>query len=904
MFWIERLIPGRRSASVRESRTQTKVWLGFRAGAWELSAGVGTLAGTTIAIEGDAVDELLRDFLTESSEHIEGAESQILQFEKDPANASLVAGIFRLVHTIKGTAGFVGLERLQAVGHAAETVIGTLRDGAPPTAQKISLILSAIDRIKWILAEVDRLGEEPAGEDRDIIQALELAAQGTVEVMPASAKSRAEPEVARGTGREAPPIEPVKTPAAPAAAKEEDKSRSTETIRVAVDTIESIMQLVSELVLTRNQLVELTRRHENEIVKGPLQRLSSLTTDLQDAVMRARMQPVGRLYANLPRLVRELSSDLGKKLSLITEGADTEIDRQLIDVIRDPLTHLIRNCADHGIEPPDERAAAGKPEAGEIRVSASHQAGQITITIADDGRGLNAEKIAAKVVANGLATAEEVRAMGFEDLSKFIFAPGLSTAKELSNVSGRGVGMDVVRSNIESIGGSVSISSAPGRGTVFSLKIPLTLAIAPALIIEAGQQRFALPQHSVLEVVGLGGQSPHVLEKVQNALILKLREEVLPAIELSSILGLEAAAREERLAVIMKLGAVPFAIIVDDVLDVQEIVVKPLSASLAHLRVFSGRTILGDGSVVLILDSGGIATRIGIENAGDKKRDAAKRGSNENRPSRLILFRAGPGSLKALPLSVVARIETVENDKLNLVDGRVVMMRQSRLMPIVALSDAIDPHASGSHSLLVIGQGQHAVGLLVDQVIDIVEEHLVVQIEGAARECIGAAEIRGEAVEVLDIAHYLEEARVGGQKAESQGTVVLAGEGDNFSDVVAPVLVAAGYTVRSWNALQNGAAMADEGVSPDAVILDLDLDEAERKGWVRLLEGLGLPDNRLIGLYSPGQKRISDRESPPVSQRIRKADRQVLLSMLAHVIDQRRDCAGKGGMSSLGGLAA
>lgn len=861
------------------------------------------------------MDELLSDFLTESSEHLEGAESQILQFEKDPTNASLISSIFRLVHTIKGTAGFVGLNRLQAVAHAAETVICILRDGGKPTPGMISSILAAIDRIKSILVDVERLGEEPAGDDTDIIHALERLAgedaekevQNQAQVVTQVSATPSSGDASEDTEDEPEFADPAPSQAGPAAARATDstatkaassapaakdgaKAKSTDTIRVTVDTIESIMQLVSELVLTRNQLVELTRRHEHEVLKSPLQRLSSLTTDLQDAVMRARMQPVGRLYANLPRQVRELASDLGKKLALVTEGADTEIDRQLIEVIRDPLTHLIRNCADHGIETPDQRVAAGKPEHGEIRVSASHQAGQISITIADDGRGLNAEKIAAKVVSSGLATADEVRNMSFDELCRFIFAPGLSTATQVSNVSGRGVGMDVVRSNIESIGGTVSISSTPGRGTVFSLKIPLTLAIAPALIIEAGRQRFALPQHAVVEVVGLGSQSTHQLERVQNALVLKLREAVLPAIELSNILGVEGRDATERLAVIMKVGTKPFAIIVDDVLDVQEIVVKPLSTSLSHLKVFSGRTILGDGSVVLILDSGGIAARIGIDEAGEKSRESTRKAGDGVRRTRLILFRAGPGSLKALPLSVVARIETVQAERLSTVDGKLVMMRQSRLMPIVPLSSAIDPYAGGMHALLVVGQGQNSVGLLVDEIIDIVEEELAVQIEGAGRECIGAAQIRGEAVEVLDIAYYLESVQGGIQPTENRGSVLLVGEDDVFFDTVTPVVAASGFSVQQLNSSQAALTTADEISSTDCVLLDADLDEAAVRDWLQLLKGLGIETDRLIGMSSSSnQRRGAEMESSQINQRVGKSDRHALLSMLSHIVDQHRD---------------
>ncbi len=456
------------------------------------------------------------------------------------------------------------------------------------------------------------------------------------------------------------------------------------------------MQLVSELVLTRNQLLELARHREDDVLKTPLQHLSTLTSDLQDAVMRARMQPVGRLYANLPRLIRELSSSLGKNIDLITEGADTELDRQLIEVIRDPLTHLIRNCADHGIERPEERLAKGKPEMGEIRVSAAHEAGQITIDIADDGKGLDSERIKQKIISQGLATEADVKAMSPDEINRFIFEPGFSTAAVVSNVSGRGVGMDVVRSNIEGIGGSVSLSSTPGKGSRFSLKIPLTLAIAPALIIEVAGQRFALPQTSVVEAVSLGKNYKDLIQNVQNALVLKLREEVIPAVELRNVCGLTAAeenTESEKLAVVMRVGTDSFCVIVDGVADIQEIVVKPLSASLSHLKVFSGHTILGDGSVVLILDPAGIAANLGIEKSSSDKKREQPRDQNVQERRRLVMFRAGQGAPKVLPLSLVSRIEMVETKRIESSDGRLMVLLQGRLMPIVPISSADRPLA-------------------------------------------------------------------------------------------------------------------------------------------------------------------------------------------------------------------
>ena len=397
------------------------------------------------------MDELLNDFLVETTEHIEAAGEQLVLFERDPSNGGAIGRIFRLFHTIKGTCGFLGLSRLEHLTHVTESLIGRLRDGAPAAPETVSLILTAVDRVKFILAWLANTAKEPEGDDSALIEALQANLSSSASP-PAPEPVSGEPparvavpasfaETAAGTS--------VEIAAAPSIPAQPGPTSRAETIRVAVGALERIMILVSELVLTRNQLLEITRHQEDAMVKAPLQRLSSLTTDLQDAVMRARMQPVGRLFASLPRLVRELAVDLKKKLYLVTEGADTEFDRQLVELIRDPLTHLLRNCADHGIEPPDKRLALGKPEEGTIKVTATHEAGYITIDVSDDGRGLDLERIRYKALARGLVSATEAKNLSDDEIGRFIFAPGFSTSPSVTSISGRGIGMDIVRDNIE-----------------------------------------------------------------------------------------------------------------------------------------------------------------------------------------------------------------------------------------------------------------------------------------------------------------------------------------------------------------------------------------------------------------------------------------------------------------------
>jgi two-component system chemotaxis sensor kinase CheA len=435
------------------------------------------------------MDDLLREFVTETNESLDVVDVELVRFEQDPNNAKILDNIFRLVHTIKGTCGFLGLPRLEALAHAAETLMGKFRDGAPASSEAVTLILATIDRIKIILESLESEQREPEGADDDLIASLE----GMVDrISVGGAKPESEHSVGtlvhqvlerplregedtlddlerafRNTATEA---EPAKSPkpaatAVDAAVKEDETGKSAnQSIRVTVDTLEHLMTMVSELVLTRNQLLEIVRRHEESEFKTPLQRLSNVTAELQEGVMKTRMQPIGNAWQKLPRIVRDLSNELGKKIDLEMQGADTELDRQVLDLIKDPLTHMVRNSADHGLETAEERRAVGKPEHGLIRLSAYHEGGYIIIRIADDGRGLDSGRIKAKAIAQGLVSEVDAEKLPENQIHKFIFAPGFSTAAKVTNVSGRGVGMDVVRNNIDQIGGTIDVKSVAGAG--------------------------------------------------------------------------------------------------------------------------------------------------------------------------------------------------------------------------------------------------------------------------------------------------------------------------------------------------------------------------------------------------------------------------------------------------------
>ena len=543
------------------------------------------------------MDDLLHEFLTETAENLGKLDLELVKLEQNPNDPALLGGIFRLVHTVKGTCGFIGLPRLERLAHAGETVLGKFREGAlPVTPQAVTLILRAIDAIKHIVTGLEASQKEPEGNDDELILALSALAMGRdITLAPETPKT------------ETKPVEDQSAAGEPAVA--------AQSIRVGVEVLESLMTTVSELVLTRNQLLQILRKQKETEFTAPLQRLNQVTSELQESVMKTRMQPVGNAWTKLPRLVRDLSCELGKKIDLHMRGAETELDQQVLELIRDPLTHMVRNAADHGIELPAVRLGAGKPETGTLRINACHEGGHIVVEIADDGQGLAIDKIKAKAVHNGLATETELAGMNDQQIMQFIFRPGFSTAVEVTQVSGRGVGMDVVRTNIEKIGGTVEMKSTPGKGSCFRVKIPLTLAIMPALIVECAGERFAIPQIGVIELVQASDHGEYRIEMINDTPVLRLRNRLLPLISLRRILKLGADETKDNprsFIAVVQAGSAHFGVIVDRVHDAEEIVIKPMAPILRHLQVFSGNTILGDGTVIMILDLNGLVAEAGV----------------------------------------------------------------------------------------------------------------------------------------------------------------------------------------------------------------------------------------------------------------------------------------------------
>src|SRR3954468_20484409 len=711
------------------------------------------------------MDDLLREFLTETNESLDTVDNQLVRFEQDPNNAKILDNIFRLVHTIKGTCGFLGLPRLEALAHAAETLMGKFRDGMPVTAEAVSLILGSIDRIKELLSGLEATEAEPEGDDQDLIVKLqEMVERGmaamsasaapiaaappgpatpvtpapgamlaqslerplrpgevsldelerafretATEAAPPPAAKQAAPAPASAPRATAPAAKEARQPAAkkpPADSDAPEGDRvANQSIRVNVDTLEHLMTMVSAVALTRYQLLEISRRNEDTEFKVPLQRLSNVTAELQEGVMKTRMQPIGNAWQKLPRIVRDLSSELGKQIELEMHGADTELDRQVLDLIKDPLTHMVRNSADHGLETTAERLAGGKGEQGTIRLSAYHEGGHIIICIADNGRGLNTDRIKAKAISSGLVTEAELEKMSEAQIHKFIFAPGFSTAAAITSVSGRGVGMDVVRTNIDQIGGTIDIKSVAGEGSSVTIKIPLTLAIVSALIVDAAGDRFAIPPLAVVELVRARANSEHRIERIKDTPVLRLRNKLLPLLHLKKLLKIDGGAEieaENGFIVVTQVGSQTFGIVVDGVFHTEEIVVKPMSTKLRHIEMFSGNTILGDGAVIMIIDPNGIAKALGASGSASHEiaDENAARASAAEQLTSLLVFRAGSAQPKAVPLGLVTRLEELATEKIELSNGRYMVQYREQLMPLVQMA-GVNVQPSGSQPILV-----------------------------------------------------------------------------------------------------------------------------------------------------------------------------------------------------------
>ncbi len=811
-------------------------------------------------------DELLREFLSESWENLSRLDTEIVELERKPNDQPLLASIFRTIHTIKGSCGFVGLTALGAVAHSAESALGQMREGRlQVTPAAISIILEAVDAIKLLLRGVEETQKEPVVNNTRLIHKLNLLADlgEPIPAAPPAIPVQAQvspapaPEVV-ATPVPAPESQPVAEAApAPEAAEPEARAELPEgstksvvdlSIRVNVDVVDRLMNLVGELVLTRNQLLQMVRGEDESKYAAPITHLNRVTTDLQEGVMKTRMQPIGNAWSKLPRLVRDLGQTTGKQIDLEMVGAETELDRTVLDAIKDPLTHMVRNSADHGIESATMRRAAGKPEIGKVRLNAYHEGGHVIICIEDDGGGLPVEKIRQKAVKNGLVAERDAARLSDKDVLQFIFLPGFSTAEKVTSVSGRGVGMDVVKTQIERIGGVVDLFSKPGQGTTVRIKIPLTLAIISALVVESGGLTFAIPQLGVVELVRLAADDKTRIERIHQQEVFRLRKRLLPLVHLDQVLGLQKITRTDRLEdvniVVVQVGDEQFGLIVAEVFDTEEIVVKPVGTLLKHVNIYQGTTILGDGKVIMILDVAGIAQRCGGLNSSNSEREnqRAEHDADKAATTSLLMFDAGGNdgqpTLMAVPLSLVARLEEIPRSQIERSGDKLVVQYRGNLLPLLPIAGVRDSNPPDPQPVIVFAEGNRSMGLLVHQIQDIIEETLIIRIQSQRQGVLGTAIIGERATEIIDTNHYVTTAFpewFNDSRSYQQPRVLVVDDSIFFRQLLTTALESEGYKVRAADGAQAALSLLEHDEKFDLIVSDLEMPGMDGFQFARLV---------------------------------------------------------------------
>jgi two-component system chemotaxis sensor kinase CheA len=737
------------------------------------------------------MNEVIHEFLVETHENLAQLDLDLVTLEKEPTERETLSRVFRTLHTVKGTAGFLGLSRLQSLAHAAENLLSRLRDGELVFNPEIaSALLAVVDAVRQMLQHVEATETDGDIDYKPLIETLErlrvaASAPAPVGPSPQPAAPKPVPEV---VVKEV--IDPVPTPSRPVSlvGQESPLAQVTEprgsavsdsSIRVDVGLLDRLMTLVGELVLARNQIVQLSTAHEDQAFAGTVQRLNVLTTELQTGVMKTRMQPISNIWTKFPRIVRDLAVACEKQARIDMDGQETELDKTIIEAIRDPLTHLVRNAIDHGLEPPAERLTKGKPAEGRVGMRAFHEGGKVIIEITDDGRGMDPERIRAKAVAAKLLSAEQTEDLSYRDLLNLVFLPGFSTADRVTQFSGRGVGMDVVRTNVEKIGGSVTIDSALGQGTTIKMKIPLTLAIIPALTVASAGERYAIPQVNLLELVRLEGENAaRGVERIHGVPVYRLRGNLLPLVHLDRVLrGEDAVPRGgpgEINIVVLQAEDRQFGLVVDTIHDTEEIVVKPLQKQVKGTGIYAGATIMGDGRVALILDVLGLAQRAkvisGVRERSLAEKPAATAEAAGDRHT-VLLFATTEGGRMAIPLSLVDRLEEFPRSAIERVGPLDVVQYRGEILPLIHVSRALRrlrrrghgmkrrraaaqlaPSTSADPLQVVVYTSEgRRVGLVVDEILDIAEETITSRGSATPPGDLFTAVVQGRVTEFLDL---------------------------------------------------------------------------------------------------------------------------------------------------------
>ena len=769
--------------------------------------------------------EIIKDFLVESYENLDRLDRDLVELEKNPQDRNALAGVFRTIHTIKGTCGFLGFPKLEKVAHVGENLLSRLRDGHLVLNPEITTaLLGMVDAVRQMLKEIETTGADGNVDYVELREKL-TRLQDPIANKPKAAISKPSEQVDLPALIDLPAEEPAGKPSIqsdaktqrseethPAAslaeantmrAREETEgakntpasagqaSASESTVRVNVNLLDKVMTLVGELVLARNQVLQYTGRVQDAGFLAASQRLNLITTELQEGIMKTRMQPIGNIWGQFPRTVRDVALGCGKQVKIEMEGRETELDKTIIEAIKDPLTHLVRNSVDHGIELPQDRIKKGKDVTGRLVLRAFHEGGQVNIEISDDGAGLNLDRIRKKAVERAIITAEQAARMSEQEIFNLIFLPGFSTAEKVTNVSGRGVGMDVVKTNVERIGGSVGVQSTAGQGTTVRVKIPLTLAIIPALVVTCAGERYAIPQLSLVELVRLEGEKAvKAVELVHGAPVYRLRGRLLPLLYLNRELGVAkdsngaVATNSVINIVVLQADERQFGLVVDQINDTEEIVVKPLRKQLKGIKTFAGSSIMGDGRVALILDVLGLAQRASVvtqsrDRVASEKTSEAAHGDEEKQT--FLLF-AGPGdSRMAIPLGTLARLEEFPAAQVEMSGTQWVTQYRGQILPLIRLSVVMEERRaklralqvappssdSGPIQVLVLNHEGQSFGLVVEQILDIVEDRAEVK-SAATRDSVLYSVVIGKRVtELLDIPSILSKADLSAARSKA-----------------------------------------------------------------------------------------------------------------------------------------
>lgn len=712
------------------------------------------------------MDDLIADFVAESREMLEALGGEIVAWEANPDDRGRLDSIFRFVHTVKGNCGFFDFPRLEILSHAAEDALADVRSGRrQPDSPLVSAVLAIIDRIGEMVAAIDSGEDMPAGDDNVLIAALEPGAEGA---------------------------------AAPVAAfADSSRASAPRTIRLSVELLDRVMSTVSDMVLARNELARRLREAPTEVsVGGAFERLSAIIAEMRDAITRTRMQRIENLFVALPRMVRDLSAELGKQVLVDIEGGDVELDREMIEMIRDPLTHIIRNAVDHGIETPAQRLKAGKREIGLLCVSARQSGNQILIDIQDDGRGIDGARLVEKAIAAGVVEKKEAASLSPRERLALIFEAGLSTAKAVTSISGRGVGMDVVRSNVERIGGIVEVDSSPGEGTRMTLRVPLTLTIIPALTVSIGSHHFAIPRSAIVEIVRANAQSV-TLDRLGGSGVATIRGRRVPEVALCDILGLSSDVPEEErnLVVLRPAGGDVYALSVDCIHDHEELVVKPAAPQVMATGLYAGTTLADDGSPILLFDAAGLAEVGGVKLEAQERSARIAQGPAKVVASAVpvILFKGLDGGRRALRLGIVDRIEEVPVECINLGAGQLRVQLGESILPLGGVNGDM---GSTKVRLFRLNDGAHEIGYAFREVIDLSAiEKPIIPADNPA-EVSGVTLIGGEPAELID-AHWLFSNHLGVGAATSTGQLLCRLPDDDpwIQNILRPIVEAVGYRV-------------------------------------------------------------------------------------------------------------